>query len=86
MAKYEASLNNDDCMFDAGDFDTAEEVVEWAKGRGGSYAFNVTNPDDDEFPGYSFGVVGGTSFWKKLPGGDGCYIAEKEVIKMIKAL
>ena len=38
----QAHLKNDqNCTFDSGKFETLEEILEWAKGRGGSYTLMV---------------------------------------------
>jgi hypothetical protein len=38
----QAHLKNDqNCTFDSGDFETLEDIKEWAKGRGGTYTLMV---------------------------------------------
>lgn len=38
---YSVSLNNKSCMFDDGEFETLEEAIEFARGRGGKYSVNI---------------------------------------------
>lgn len=49
MKKYNVTLSNADCIFDSRDgFDTAEEAVRFAAGRGGKYRVYVDsgNPEN----------------------------------------
>ena len=43
--KIKASLVNNQCIFDSGEFDTAEEAMQWARGRGGRYLLHMTSGD-----------------------------------------
>jgi hypothetical protein len=48
----QAHLRNDQrCTFDSGDFETVEEAIEWAKGRGGEYTLMV-EADNRQFDYY----------------------------------
>lgn len=39
--KYYAALDNGSAIFDSGYFDTLDEALDWASGRGGSYGVSL---------------------------------------------
>lgn len=39
--KYSAVLSNRDSIFDSGVFDSVQELIDWAAGRGGSYVIQI---------------------------------------------
>ena len=46
--KYYASLDNGSAVFDSGYFDTLDEALDWASGRGGSYGVGLEKVIDGE--------------------------------------
>lgn len=39
--KYHVGLNNKDCLFDTGSFDTLKDALDFARNRGGVYSVNI---------------------------------------------
>lgn len=77
-AMIECGLSNGSCLFDSGRFDTVQEALEWAMGRGGEYVIQIAREGE---MGISIGVDG-----EKLKYYDGFgweEISQEDVEKMI---
>lgn len=54
MGKYEIGLANKDCLFDQADgFDTPQDAMRWALGRGGCFVAQICDPEFDNFCSFS---------------------------------
>lgn len=85
MKKYDACLSNRDCIFDSGVFESAEDVVAWAKGRGGKYVLQVSNSSDHDFPGCSISTDNGKA-WSQYIIDRWVHLTESEVLDLIRGL
>ena len=54
MGKYEIGLSNRDCLFDQADgFDTPQDAMRWAFGRGGCFVAQICDPELGNFRSFS---------------------------------
>lgn len=60
IIKYNVSLVNNSCIFDSADgFDTVDEALEWASGRGGTYRAELTKEVNgvEQYPDLNLGAT-----------------------------